>query len=371
MRSFRIVLPMTLVLALAAAPVLADAAGLLLNLARLVTPRPGSGQLAKLDFTLDEDFGPDAIAWSPDGKYIADTGSLSSIVNIWSVAERRVIHHIDSIAISPAVHPLAFSPDSKWLAFCSYGALRVFTVEDWRAVDVHNQPRGSCGGHVEFSDDGTELVVWNSKNLVFLNTVDWTVKKEAKSRYPDAFAFLPNTHDLLFGGTEFDFEHPDPANPSHGGALWLLAEGETTPSRRITAYPTDSDFGNLPVTYIAISRNGRQLATGTLTGNGPEGHVIRSAVRILDFPSGTIVASPLDGIVQSHQSGIAYSKDGNYLIVADDNPHSPRVHLIATSSLIKVDTIELSWSARDVAANPIGNGFAVATGTRIGIWRIH
>ena len=376
MRSFRMVLSMTIVLALATAPVLADAAGLLLNLARLATPRPGSGTLAKLDFTLDEDFGPDSIAWSPDGRYIADTGTLSSTLNIWSVAERRVIQHFESVSSGPLLHALTFSPDSKWLAFCNYGQLTVYAVADWRLAHTESKPGGSCHGRVAFSDDGKQLAV-NARELVVLNTSDWSTIKTIDSAWrsgkdTEVLVFVPGTHDLVIGSGDRFPDYAGQTNPPAGGVLWVLAEGERIPGRRIPVYlPDPESHFNSDVISIAMSQSGKQLVTGARTGNGAARHEIKSAIRIIDFASGNIVASPLDGIAQSHQNGLAYSSDGRYLIVGDDNQQSPKVYLVATSNLTKIDTIELSWSARDVAANPIGNGFAVATGTRIGVWRIH
>ena len=65
----------------------------LVSLGTLVGIEPGS-KLAKPYAVLDEDVFVTSVAWSPDGKYIADIGIHAPYVHIWDVGAKKLVHTI-------------------------------------------------------------------------------------------------------------------------------------------------------------------------------------------------------------------------------------------------------------------------------------
>ncbi len=336
---------------------------------------PSSGKVAKYDFSLKEDFPVTSIAWSPDGRYIADSSSHSSSINIWSVREKRVVQHFRFDGANPYFHALTFSPDSKWLAFCDGTAtLRVYNTLDWSPAHIQDKPDGFCRTRVAFSDDAA-LLALDGKDLVVLDTKSWGIKKvidhgwhEEKS--VDIFVFSPKTHDLIIGGGDRFPDYPGQRNPPSGGALWALSQDENLPSIRISVYiPNKSSHFNSHVEALAISPNGKLLTTGARTGSGSPGYIISDAIRILDLSTHAVLASPLDGVFSAEQSAIDFSNDGRYIFVGEMGLKSSKIVLIDVSNFNVVDTIAAGASVYDVVSNPLGAGFAAAIGNRIVFWK--
>src|SRR5438128_1660155 len=51
----------------------------------------GTGKIAKLAFTLKEDFVPTSIVWSPDGRFIASSGTHTRSIHIWDVSQEKLV----------------------------------------------------------------------------------------------------------------------------------------------------------------------------------------------------------------------------------------------------------------------------------------
>lgn len=89
----------------------------------------GSGNYADLAFHLRENFIPTSIVWSPDGRYIASTGTQTRTLHIWDVTTKQIIRSME-LPGSPAglFHNMAWSPDGRYLALCnSFSSSLVFT----------------------------------------------------------------------------------------------------------------------------------------------------------------------------------------------------------------------------------------------------
>ncbi len=56
---------------------------------------PGS-RLAKPYAVLKESFYPSSVAWSANGRYIADTGILTPLIHIWDVRTKRIVQTLST-----------------------------------------------------------------------------------------------------------------------------------------------------------------------------------------------------------------------------------------------------------------------------------
>jgi eukaryotic-like serine/threonine-protein kinase len=103
-----------------------------------------------------------AVAFSPDGKLLAESNGDAAAVNVWDLQSRRVVRPIKGVSALA----VAFSPDGRWLAVTDGdgihtdrpGLLHLYDLQDDRA------PRRTFKGHsrfvtsVAFSPDSKSVV---------------------------------------------------------------------------------------------------------------------------------------------------------------------------------------------------------------------
>lgn len=108
--------------------------------------------------------------FSPDGRYIA-TSSFDGMLRIWEVASGEIVEQFDGYRRDGPNHPVAFSPDGRFLAYGHAGnvVLRDIT-SGWK--EVHELQGGSFA--VLFSPDGTLLAVEAEDGVHLWDTSTWT-----------------------------------------------------------------------------------------------------------------------------------------------------------------------------------------------------
>lgn len=181
----------------------------------------GSGKVARLAFRLDDgSFVPTTVVWSPDGRFIATSGTQTRTIHIWDVAQRKLVKVLDLPHVPAALfHNMAWSPDGRYLATCNSFAssLRIYATKDWSVVkDIGWGGAIGCGKPA-FSSDGQELTVWG-QNLTTFATSDWRVIRQLKAVQVDGnkvvavphpwnqhlllhdMVYVPGTHTLLLAG---------------------------------------------------------------------------------------------------------------------------------------------------------------------------
>jgi RNA polymerase sigma factor (sigma-70 family) len=108
----------------------------------------------------------EGLAFSPDGKLLADCSDDSPTVRVWDVARGRLLHKLELPDREPyRHHRAAFSPDGKVLA-ASGGRNEGLAVHLWDpATGKFLKRLGIGGANVAFSPDGTLLAagsrVWD------------------------------------------------------------------------------------------------------------------------------------------------------------------------------------------------------------------
>jgi WD40 repeat protein len=149
----------------------------------------------------------DALAWSPDGNFIAtagpddsvadagdDAGSDMRVVKVWTVADRRVLYTL--MGHADLISSVAFSPDGTLLASADReGRVRLWSRADGALVRELASPPTQTGltldrfnGSVAFSPDGQFLasraVHWiatgHSVYIAIFRVADGTIARELR-----------------------------------------------------------------------------------------------------------------------------------------------------------------------------------------------
>jgi WD40 repeat protein len=354
----------------------------------------GSGKVATLEFRLkDGSFTPTSVAWSPDGKYIATSGTQTRLIHIWDVEKRKLVKELE-LPNPPAVlfHNMTWSPDGKYLATCNSldSSLRIFNTNDWSvAKDLDRQDAGACQKPA-FSSDGEEMTVWGH-DLTTFAVNGWrviqrlkgtTVLKDGKFLKPQDdgwdrnmrirdMTYVPGTHSLAFGGGQYEKDTQacgpvhEPLEP-YAGRVWLLDPGEKTLQRSVVVYcpPRGGD-----VQFLAFRPDGHQFVTSTGTGNSGTNESREVSIRIMNWPDGRVLGAPLDRITDSQPRGLAYTPDGRNLLVGQSGKGVSALYIIDETTMQVLDAVHAQFAILDVAASPTESLFAAASGDGITVWK--
>jgi len=339
-----------------------------------------SGKLAKLEFRLKESFSVTSLAWSPDGRLVATSSLQARLVHVWDVQKRAVIKELILGAANGYFHNLSWSPDSRYLAACDGfgGVLHVYNASDFS--EVHLFGREDAGGCkvAAFSGDAKQIAILG-RNLTVAATNDWHVIKVSDlskgwglAHLFNALAYLPGTHTILIGGAQYhNVSTTDKYLGQLAGHVWFLQADEIVPSRDIQAYSTaDKHGGN--VESLAVSPDGRLTATGTNTGGGGGPAVAETeSVHIFSSSEGKLLGAPLDGKADiGRQTGLAYTRDGRFLIVGHADATTKAIHIIDARMNVVIDLVHGSDAVYDVAVDPTGRQFAAGSGTEVLFWSL-
>jgi WD40 repeat protein len=286
---------------------------------------------------LEHEDGADAVALSPDGKWLAT--ALGGTVHLWDAAtghERARLQH------QGVVLAVAMSPDGKWLATTSADeTVHVSAVHVWDLTTGSERARLSQPANFAFFANITALAISpDSKWLAYSasdNTVRvWDVRTGREcarlqhEHRVTAIAISPNSSWLAT--TSWDTT----------ARLWDLATGH---ERARLQHPTY-------VTAVAISPDGTWLATGGADG----------MVRLWDLASGRERARLQH---QDSVKGVAISPDGAWLATASVDK-TARIWDAATGR----ERVRLQHQSQvdALAISPDGTWLATVSGKLVHLW---
>jgi WD40 repeat protein len=161
-----------------------------------------------------------AVAFSPDGNLLAGAGTwyvageLGSGAMIWNVRTGEKVRNIKTHNCG-FTRCVAFAPDSKSVAFCTFFHGDGGTSVTWlNLADAlsGNQMYGNCGHRAyvaAFWPEGNNVAVLSDEqSILFFNTETWAVKHEIgppdapKGGRWHAFALAPQVYMLAIGGID-------------------------------------------------------------------------------------------------------------------------------------------------------------------------
>ena len=81
-----------------------------------------------------------AVAWSPDGRYLASASSPQRGVQVWEAATWKLLRQFENDM--GAVQAIAWSPDGNRLASASYEDVPVWAVHNGEVLLTYDHPGG-------------------------------------------------------------------------------------------------------------------------------------------------------------------------------------------------------------------------------------
>ena len=363
---------------------------------------------AKSYAVLDEDFEPTSVAWSPDGRHIADDGVLGAEIHIWDVARRSIVKRIAlKYGAAGEFSSMAWSSDGRYLAAARGGSapMLVLNTSDWRPVLLQAAANFPGGDSPAFSSDGKLLALdtggidqqgVRTPHIIRVYSTDtWQLYRELsfsdtdRPDHPvgwgfriDRLAFQPGTHNLaigMHGGFGFPPGMPIPMRDANGAFVT-----DVPTSSRVIFWNVDgrapdlltSDLDQSIVAYkggwnieaLVFSPDGRQLAAGTSTGIGRPPNQVRDSVHIYDSSSRALLAAPLDGLDDGgHPDALGYIDNGNYLLLGHYDK-SGTLDIIDTHTFKVIESLGANGFVASLAVDPSRSRFVVTSDHKLMIW---
>ncbi|MBI3822712.1 MAG: WD40 repeat domain-containing protein [Planctomycetes bacterium] len=234
-------------------------------------------------FPTKDHYGPGALAFSPDGKYLAGGGTdFHDVIRIWDTATGKVTRQINK---QPAYGgPLTFTRDGKGLIAANGPALRQWDVGTGKESILAETPRLElwCAA---FSSDGKSLALAGA-NGVGLYAIDgYKEFKRLDEKWARVTAFMPDDKHLVTAGAKLSLfeissgkkirtfeghkygvtsvallDRQTLISGSHDGTVRLWEIGTGVETGRIDSPWRDGNRGPLPVHAVAVVPNSKFLA---------------------------------------------------------------------------------------------------------------
>jgi WD40 repeat protein len=330
-----------------------------------------------------------AVAWSPDGRWIATTGF--SRVTIWDAATLSIRHDLEQEDKGSALNNITFSPDSKYLA-SGVKSVSIWKVTDGTLVTsliaphVTPDPPYTDIRSLRFSPDGKMLMIAYRIGLKCMvsayRTKDWqlawTYEPQDILEPPNglttpnitpSLAFTPDSKNVILGTGE---EGTENVNFKRMSRVLILDAQSGKLLRSI------DDIHVLEPTALTVSPNGKLVATGTCTGqreqraNEKANQMVtvenKDPVRIWNLETGKLVR---ELPVHYEVNYLTFSKDGKYLFGAL-SVYSTSIRLIVwdVASGKIVQEVKENTVPMVLALSPDGKKLAEAALSRLSIYQI-
>ena len=332
-----------------------------------------------------------AVDWSPDGRWIATTGFER--VTIWDANTLSIRHDLEQEDKGrDADDNIIFSPDSKYLA----SGVKIISV--WKVADG-NRIKSLVAPHItpgreqpveilslRFSPDGKMLMIaylidmkyWVAAYRTDNWQLAWSYEPQDILEPPNglttpsitrSLAFTPDSKNVMLGTGEHGTHN---VNFKQMSRILMLDAQSGKLLRSI------DNIHVMEPTALAVSPNGKLVATGTCTGeirqdaDEKANKMItvdnKDPVRIWSLETGRLVR---ELPVYTKVRYLVFSKDGKYLFGAMHNYHGDLILAVwdvASGKLIQ--EINNSAGTWEMALSPDGKKLAEAALSRLSIYEI-
>jgi hypothetical protein len=317
-----------------------------------------SDSMFKAVASINETFAPTALAFSPDGNYLADTGMYEPIVHVWDVHTHSLVRTLPGGKVVD-FHSITWSRNGRYLAACDNYSRRqsvtIWSTTTWTPVIQLNQGSGQCLSPA-FSGDSTLFAYGDVEGDIYVyDTTTWKLVNSAVYAYEPGknkcipvkcpsitvlqgkqVTFIPSRSDLAFAVDGLFAEDNPPAaikSLDFVNTNRLVLWNPTQPPPNLD-HPNPQDvlllYGKQPLLApdprspgaprnradpildaIAFAPDGQTFATGTRAGD----------VKIWNLHPFREIAHPLRGafpIVAGGAATLQYTSDGTHLLVIFD-----------------------------------------------------
>jgi WD40 repeat protein len=316
-----------------------------------------------------------AVAWSPDGKSIATAGGLPADVVIWDASFLSIRQRLDQGSRGHGNDNITFSPDSQYLA-SGLENINVWKVShETRQVSLiapHITPDKFVDiVSLRFSPNGKMLVVvygGDKQIVIAYRTENWKIawsheEPQETTLFTTPLVFTPDGKHVILGEGEL----VGSGNNHRWLPKILLLDAA---SGKFLRGIDNIHIGN--PTALAISPDGKWVATGTTTGtieDGPRGHIEnKDPVRIWNLETGKL-AKELP--VQSRVWSLAFSRDGKYLFGAKSEIDTHLTLAVWDMESGKmVQEVKNNPGPMNLAVSPDGKRLAAACQNKLSVYEI-
>ena len=310
-----------------------------------------------------------AVAFSPDGKYIATATQRDQMATLWDLKSGRQIRQMEHGTSSwDHVYAVAFSPDGRYLATGGEDYTRYSNVGKTVLWDLKSGRQIRQMEHndevmvVTFSPDGryiaTTTLPYSNRNATFL----WETSSGRFIRGMQyigdsgtiyAVAFSPDGKYLATGNRRYYSNRPDRAT------IWEVKSGRVMQQIEHTG----------KVVAVAFSPDGKYLATGSAY------RYSKGLVTLWEVTEAQVQRNHqalLNAEHANHIHDTAFSPDGKYLAVAEHGKiitiyRIPTEEITLTTKMDIVTTIYATDIVGDLAWSP--DGRFISDGKKV--YRVH
>lgn len=319
----------------------------------------------------------DAVAWCPDGRWIATTGpNYEDKVTVWDSATLSIRQQLDQGDNGHGGDNLTFSPDSKYLA-SGLSTVNVWNVVDGTLLTTLIAPHITPGipqdveiVSLRFSPDGKMLVVvyGGDKEIVIAYRTDnweiaWSYEPQKRTHFSlTPLVFTPDDKYLILGVGEVVGSNIDDIRWM---AKILLLDAATGKFLR-----SIDNIHTANPKALAISPDGKFVATGTNTGDidsrwYPKGN--KDPIRIWNLETGKLVK---ELPVTCAASSLAFSRDGKYLYGAKCDSANLTLAVWVMESGEMVQEVKNNPGPLSLSVSPDGKKLAAACQYKLSIYEI-
>ena len=385
-----------------------------------------SGKMLRPYAEIPEAFAPTSVALSPNGKYVADVGMYDPIAHVWDIRTKTLVRALQGGGPNADRHAIAWSPDGRYLAVCDGPNPRATFVTIWNAetwdtvaqLKVGRKWTGSCISPT-FSADSKLFAYGDAEGDAFIySTKAWAqthatrygyaqVKTELIKRHVipttligEQIAFVPHRHELALGVNGIFHDDGDNTRAkikvqdfvsTNRVIIWSWdqpppdIEGKVVDPRKVLLIygklpllPPNPDYPGAPRSHadpvldaIGFAPDGKTFATGTESGD----------VKIWGFDPLEQIAFPLHGTIPMRLGEIQclqFTADGRYLLASQEGSGYPnalgRIAVIDVKTGRLLESLPVSnygGMAYSGKANLVAMGSHSLSGFRILIWKLH